>query len=51
MMDIFQKKITETTRIGIDYAGEDALKPWRFYITDSIYVSKKVEVNKKEAQK
>ena len=45
------EKITETTRIGIDYAGEDALKPWRFYITDSIYVSKKVEVNKKEAQK
>ena len=32
-------KITETTRIGIDYAGKDALLPWRFYTTDSKYVS------------
>ena len=45
------EKITETTRIGIDYAEEDALKPWRFYITNSIYVSKKIELNKKEAKK
>lgn len=45
------EKITETTRIGIDYAEEDALKPWRFYVTDSIYVSKKIEPNKKEAKK
>ena len=44
------ERITETTRIGIDYAEEDALKPWRFYITNSIYVSKKIEVNKKEAK-
>lgn len=35
------KDIVETTRIGIDYAEEDALKPWRFYIKDSIFVSKK----------
>lgn len=35
------KEIVETTRIGIDYAEEDALKPWRFYIKDSIFVSKK----------
>ena len=35
------KDIIETTRIGIDYAEEDALKPWRFYIKDSIFVSKK----------
>ena len=34
------KDIVETTRIGIDYAEEDALKPWRFYIKDSIFVSK-----------
>ena len=35
------KDIVETTRIGIDYAEEDALKLWRFYIKDSIFVSKK----------
>lgn len=35
------KNIVETIRIGIDYAEEDALKPWRFYIKDSIFVSKK----------
>lgn len=35
------KDIIETTRIGIDYAEEDVLKPWRFYIKDSIFVSKK----------
>lgn len=34
------KKIVETTRIGIDYAGEDALLPWRFYISGNKYVSK-----------
>lgn len=35
------KDVVETKRIGIDYAEEDALKPWRFYIRDSIFVSKK----------
>lgn len=29
------------TRIGVDYAGEDELKPWRFYFKNSPYVSKK----------
>ena len=38
---IDSKDIIETTRIGIDYAEEDALKPWRFYIKDNIFVSKK----------
>jgi DNA-3-methyladenine glycosylase len=28
-------------RVGIDYAGEDALNPWRFWVRDNIYVSKK----------
>ena len=35
------KEIVETTRIGIDYAEEDALKPWRFYIKNSEFISKK----------
>jgi DNA-3-methyladenine glycosylase len=33
--------IVETTRIGVDYAGEDALLPWRFYIKDNSYISRK----------
>ena len=28
-------------RIGIDYAGEDAERPWRFWVHKNIYVSKK----------
>lgn len=35
------KNIVETTRIGIDYAEEDALLPWRYYDADSIFVSVK----------
>lgn len=35
------QNIIETTRIGVDYAGDDALLPWRFYIEDSIWVSKR----------
>jgi len=31
--------IIETTRIGIDYAEEDALLPWRFYNADSQFIS------------
>lgn len=27
-------------RIGIDYAGEDAEKPWRFWVKDNEFVSK-----------
>ena len=34
-------EIVETTRIVIDYAEEDINFPWRFYIKDNIYVSKK----------
>ncbi len=32
--------IISTPRIGVDYAGEDALLPWRFYLQDSQWVSK-----------
>ena len=27
-------------RIGVDYAGDDALKPWRFVINNNIWISK-----------
>lgn len=37
---INSKKIVATTRIGIDYAGTDALLPWRFYVKDNEWVSK-----------
>ena len=33
-------KIISTTRIGVEYAGEDALKLWRFYVKDNAWVSK-----------
>ena len=34
-------EISAGARIGIDYAGEDALKPWRFWVKDNIFVSKR----------
>ncbi|QDH80483.1 DNA-3-methyladenine glycosylase [Echinicola soli] len=34
-------EINVSTRIGVDYAGEDAKLPWRFYIKNNPYVSKK----------
>lgn len=34
-------EIVETTRIGIDYAEEAINFPWRFYIKDNKYISKK----------
>ena len=33
--------IVETTRIGVDYAGEWKSKPWRFYIKQNAFVSVK----------
>jgi DNA-3-methyladenine glycosylase len=37
---ISTQDIVATTRIGVDYAGNDALLPYRFYLRDSEYVSK-----------
>lgn len=37
---IKSKDIESDTRIGIDYAGEDALLPWRFFLKNSVWVSK-----------
>lgn len=34
-------EIIQTTRVGVDYAEEDALLCWRFYIKDNPYVSRK----------
>lgn len=34
-------QIVTSSRIGIDYAGEDANLPWRFYLRDNIWISKK----------
>ena len=34
-------EIVKTTRIGIDYADEAIDFPWRFYIKDNKYISKK----------
>jgi DNA-3-methyladenine glycosylase len=34
-------EIAAGPRIGIDYAGEDALKPWRFWVKGNEYVSRK----------
>ncbi len=34
-------EIEATTRVGVDYAGEDGLLPWRFYIRDHPFVSVK----------
>jgi DNA-3-methyladenine glycosylase len=34
-------EIVETTRVGVDYAGEWKNKPWRFYIKGNSFVSLK----------
>jgi DNA-3-methyladenine glycosylase len=36
---MMSKNIDVTPRIGIDYAGEDALLPWRFNIKGNLWVS------------
>ena len=41
-------EIIATPRIGVDYAGEDAALPYRFYLKDNPYVSgKKAAVSEK----
>lgn len=36
-----KSQIIKTTRIGVDYAGEDAQRALRFYIKDNLFVSKR----------
>ena len=40
-MKLKSEEIVSTTRIGVDYAGEDALKKWRYYIKGNEFVSRK----------
>lgn len=35
------QEIASGPRIGVAYAAEDALKPWRFWVKDNEYVSRK----------
>jgi DNA-3-methyladenine glycosylase len=37
---IGRNQIVASERIGIDYAGEDAKLPWRFYIKDNVWISR-----------
>jgi DNA-3-methyladenine glycosylase len=37
------KQLRFTARIGVDYAGDDALLPYRFYLKDNLYVSGKLK--------
>lgn len=37
--EIQREEITASTRIGVDYAGEHAQLPWRFFLKDSEWVS------------
>jgi DNA-3-methyladenine glycosylase len=39
-LKIKRNDIVSGPRIGIDYAGEDALLPWRFFIKDNTWISK-----------
>ena len=38
--EITESEIESGVRIGIDYAGEDAAKPWRFWLRGNPFVSK-----------
>ena len=35
-----KKEVVATTRVGVAYAAEDALLPYRFFIRGNAYVSK-----------
>lgn len=37
---VYAKEIVAGPRIGVNYAGPDALLPWRFWISDNPWVSK-----------
>ena len=39
--EFLSDEIAAGKRIGIDYAGEDAEKPWRFWVKENPFVSRK----------
>lgn len=40
-----EDQILSSPRIGVDYAGEDALLPYRYFLKNNVYVSGKKPVN------
>ncbi len=38
---IKQAQIASSPRIGVSYAQEDALNPWRFYLKNNLFISQK----------
>lgn len=40
-MEVVPDQVVATPRIGVDYAGEDAAKLWRFYVKENEWVSRK----------
>lgn len=38
-LDISEGEIEASTRIGVEYAGKDAKRPWRFYLKENAWVS------------
>jgi DNA-3-methyladenine glycosylase len=40
LADAPRRRVARSQRIGIDYAGDWALRPWRFYDPDSPFVSR-----------
>jgi DNA-3-methyladenine glycosylase len=37
--DVPARLVGRSARIGVAYAGPDAARPWRFFVTDSVAVS------------
>ncbi len=37
--DVCPEQVVSTTRVGVDYAGTDAKRPWRFRVRDSAWTS------------
>lgn len=40
-IEVDENQIISSTRIGVDYAGQDANLPWRFLLKNSKWISKK----------
>jgi DNA-3-methyladenine glycosylase len=38
---ISESEIVQSTRIGVDYADDWKQRPWRFFLKDNIFVSRK----------